>query len=235
MTATLGIVGGIGPESTVIYYRTIVREYRRLTSESSSASIIVNSIDNNKLLSLASGNKLDQLAEYLSFELARLVHAGATVALLAANTPHLVFPQVQKSSPIPLISIVECTCRAAKKLGLTRLGLFGTRYTMTGHFYADFFRENAIALVVPSRTEQEYIHRKYMTELLVGRVRDDTRNALLRIAEDLVTRSDIDGLVLGGTELSLLFEGHGNSAKPVPFLDTTEIHARAAAEFLVKQ
>ena len=93
---------------------------------------------------------------------------GRSVGLLAANTPHIVFDEIRRRSPIPLVSIVEATCEAARPLGLKRLGLFGTRFTMQGNFYPDVFSEAEIALVVPQPDEQAYIHDKYMGELVKG-------------------------------------------------------------------
>ena len=230
---TLGIVGGIGPESTIIYYRSIIREYRRHAS-GSNPSILINSIDNDKLLRLVRLGKLGELIEYLVYELQSLVRAGATTALLAANTPHLVFNEVQQRSSISLISVVEATGDAAKSLGLKRLGLFGTSFTMNGRFYPDVLEKRSIEIVQPSEAEQEYIHDKYIAELLTGILLPQTRDELLRIAGALKDRDHIDGLILGGTELSLLFPVGADIVPPVPFLDTTDIHAKAAAAELVK-
>ena len=132
---TLGIVGGIGPESTIEYYRAILAAYRERHGDVSAPSVFINSIDLHKLLELVAAGQLEALTGYLVEELERLRNAGATLGILAANTPHVVFDDVVRRSAIPLVSIVEATCAEAKARALTRLGLFGTRFTMQGHFY----------------------------------------------------------------------------------------------------
>jgi aspartate racemase len=129
---TLGVIGGIAPESAVDYYRSIIAAYRQKKQDGSYPAIIINSIDLKKMLDLVPMNALASLAEYLGAEVQKLARAGADFGLLASNTPHIVFDDVLCHSPIPLLSIVEATCEAAKGLGLKRLGLLGTRFTMQG-------------------------------------------------------------------------------------------------------
>src|SRR6476661_3411866 len=131
---TLGVIGGIGPESTIDYYRSIISVYRAQKNDNSYPAFILNSIDLSKAVAFIEADDLRQLADYLALEVARLARAGADFALLAANTPHIVFDEVQKQSPIPLISIVEATRDHARSLGLARLALFGTRFTMNADF-----------------------------------------------------------------------------------------------------
>jgi len=127
---TIGIIGGIGPESTIEYYRQIIALYREQKRDGSYPSIIINSIDMKRMLDLIEAHKLDGLTKYLLGEVKRLAHAGADLGLLASNTPHIVFEDIQKQSPIPLISIVKAACEATKALGITKVGLLGTRFTM---------------------------------------------------------------------------------------------------------
>src|SRR5262249_31043785 len=155
--------------------------------------------------------------------LQRLAAGGATLGLLAANTPHLVFDQLARTSPLPLISIVEAACDESLALGFKRPGLIGTRLTMAARFYPDVFATRGLTIVAPGEDEQTYIHDKYTKELLKGVVSSATRDGLLRIIDRLRERDDVDSVVLGGTELSLLFDEHVQS--PVPLLDTTQIHA----------
>src|SRR5437764_15465614 len=121
-----------------------------------------------KLLCWIEANELDEMARYLTAELEKLTRGGATFALLAANTPHLVFDAIAQQSQIPLISIVTATCEAAKSRGLKRLGLLGTRFTMQSSFYRDALSGQQIELVVPNEEEQACVHDKYMHELVKG-------------------------------------------------------------------
>ena len=230
---TIGIVGGIGPESTVEYYRQIISLYRAQRGDGASPSILINSIDVKRLLDLIGANEMQKATRYLVEEVEKLSRAGADVGLLAANTPHVVFDGVQSGSPIPLISIVEETCDEAASMGLRRVGLFGTKFTMRGRFYEKVFDRRAITIVKPDADAQGYVHEKYLTELLNGVVLDETREGLLKIVSELKTEQGIEGLILGGTELSLILKDGDD--EDIPFLDTTRIHARSAVRELLRR
>ncbi len=222
---TIGIIGGIGPESTIEYYRSIMAAYAERVPDGSYPSVIINSIDLKKLLELFGANELAKMTEFLGNEVQRLVRAGAECGLIAANSPHVVFEEVSRLSPIPLISIVEATCEAAKVLGLKKLGLFGARFTMQGRFYSDVFSREGIVLVVPDAHDQVYIHHIYFHELVKGTVLPETRERLLMIVDRLKEREGVEGLILGGTELSLILRDA--TVRDIPVLDTTRIHAKA--------
>ncbi len=227
----LGIIGGIGPESTLEYYRLTVALYRERKPDGSYPPILINSINMTRMLDLIGADKLAEVTEYLLGEVKKLAAAGADFGLLASNTPHIVFDGVQSRSPIPLISIVEAACEAAKARGLGTVGLFGTRFTMQGRFYPDAFARQGIRIVVPSQADQEFIHEKYMGELVQGIFTDETRQRLLSIVEALKEQEGIQGLILGGTELPLILKD--KTYHDIPFLDTTRIHVeRAVSEML---
>ena len=223
---TLGMIGGLGPESTVDYYRMIIAAYREQRQDGSYPAIIINSIDLNKVRDLVTANALADLTEHLVAEVQRLARAGADFGLVTANTAHIVFDDIRRQSPIPLISIVEATCDAARALGLKRLGLLGTRFTMQGRFFPDVFARAAMTLAVPAEREQTYIHEKYMNELVNGIFLPETRDRLMQIIGRLKEREHIDGVILGGTELPLLLRDA--PGQDIPFLDTTRIHVKAA-------
>lgn len=223
---TLGMIGGIGPESTIEYYRRLIAAYQERTRDGSYPSILLNSINLNKMLDLMGANELAELTEYLLEEVRKLARAGADFGLLAANSPHIVFDDLQRQSPIPLISIVGATCDAVQALRLNRVGLFGARFTMQGEFYPNIFSRAGITLVTPDEKEQAYIHDKYMNELVKGVFLPETRARLLAIVDRLKAEADIQGLILGGTELPLILKAdtyHG-----IPFFDTTRIHVQQA-------
>jgi aspartate racemase len=222
---TIGIVGGIGPESTIEYYRFMIAEYREQKPDGGNPSIIINSIDVGTLLDLVGANQLAQLTEYLVTALQKLADAGADIALLASNTPHIVFDDVNRQSPIPLVSIVEATCDAAKALNLKKIGLFGTRFTTQGRFYPQVFSREGLTLAIPAEDEQAYIHDIYMNQLLKGIFLPETRAQLLKIVEEMKKRDGIEALILGGTELPLIMRD--SSFSGIPFLDTTKIHVKS--------
>jgi aspartate racemase len=224
----LGIIGGLGPESTVEYYQNIIALYRERQRDGSYPQFIINSVDLKKGLDFMTVNNLGGMADYLLEEIDKLAQAGANFGLISANTPHIVFDEVASKSPIPLISIVEATCTAAKALKLRRLALFGTRFTMQGTFYPKVFSREGIELVVPDATDQDYLHDKYLNELVPGKFLPETRARLLAIVDRMKANSDIDGVILAGTELPLILRDAEHNG--IPFLNTTKIHCQAAVE-----
>ena len=227
----IGIIGGIGPESTIDYYRLFVSIYREHRPEGGYPPLLINSIDLAKALKLVSSNDLAGLAAYLLEEIHRLARAGATHGLLASNTPHIVFDEIEAASPIPLISIVETTCRAAVERKLKRVGLFGTRFTMQGGFYQKVLAREGIEVAIPESSDQKFIHDTYLNELVNGIVRPETRERYIAIARGMKSAQRIEALILGGTELPLLLRGAIDIG--VMLLDTAHLHVeRAVAELL---
>jgi aspartate racemase len=228
---TVGLIGGVGPESTIEYYRFIIDEYRARKNDDTYPSIIINSVDVNKYVALATANRFDKFADELVVEIDRLARAGADFAALAANTPHIVFPELQRRSTVPLVSIVEATCDKARQLEFKRVALLGTKFTMKGGFYQEVFARAGIDLIVPNEAEQNYIHEKYIGELLKNIFTDDTRAGLLAIIDQLRQRDRVEAAILGGTELPLILRDseRGN----IKFLDTTKIHVEKIVERLL--
>jgi aspartate racemase len=227
---TLGLIGGTGPESTIEYYRLLIAKYRE-QADGNSPSLIINSVNIKPMIEWMNGGELAQLADYLSGEIEKLHQAGADFAALTANTPHLVFDQLQQRSQLPLVSIVETVRDKVQALGLKKVALFGTRFTMQAAFYPQVFSNTAIELITPNDQEQDYIHEIYLGELLKDVFRPETRTRLLAIADDLKARDGIEAVILGGTELPLLLRDETHNG--VPLLDTTRIHVdRLVAELL---
>jgi aspartate racemase len=229
---TAGMIGGLGPESTIDYYRAIISRYRARTGDGSYPSLIINSLDVSKGIALVDSGRLAELTDYLAGAVESLAHAGAVFGFLSANTPHIVFDDVQRRSPIPLLSIVRTACDRASSLGVTKVGLLGTRFTMQASFYPEEFRRAGITVVTPTAPEQEFIHDKYMHELLAGTFLPPTRDEMLRIARRLKSDDGADAIILAGTELPLLLRDSG--AADLQFLDTTEIHVEAIVDELLR-
>ena len=230
---TVGIIGGVGPESTIEYYRSIIASYRGRRPDGGYPPVVINSVNLTKLIDCFSSGRLEEAARYLVGEVHRLARAGADFAVLAANTPHIVFDEVRRDSPVPLLSIVRATCEEAARLRMKRLGLFATRFTMRGGFYQRTFADAGLSLVLPRDDEQEYVHDKYMNELLQDLFLPETRERLLSIARRMKNEEGVEGLILGGTELPLILREPDAAEAGLPFLDTTQIHVRAiVAEML---
>ena len=223
---TLGIIGGLGPESTVDYYQRIIALYRQRTGEVHYPEFIIVSVDLRTGLDFMEANDLSGMADFLLEGINKLARGGADFGIISANTPHIVFDEIAPESPIPMISIVEATRAAAKMQNLGKLGLMGTRYTMQSDFYPKLLAREGIRLFVPDSEDQDYIHKKYFDELVPGKFLPETRAGLLAIIDRMKAGSDIDGVILAGTELPLILRDAIHNG--LPFLDTTQIHVEAA-------
>lgn len=223
----IGMIGGIGPESTVDYYRRLIKLFQKNIPGNDYPEIIINSVNMTAMLKLESDQDWDGLAGMLTDALHSLQNAGADFAFIASNTPHIVFEQVRRASPVPLVSIVEAARLEAEEQGLKKVGLLGTLFTMESRYYQAEFERSGIAVVVPNAAEQQYIQRKLFSEIEYGIFLEDTRNGLLEIVKRLIADESVDGVVLGCTELPLILT---KGEYGIPFLNTTEIHARRVFE-----
>ena len=229
---TAGMIGGLGPESTIDYYRSILARYRARKPDGGYPHLLINSLDVDKGIAMLDAGRLDDLADYLAAGVERLARAGADFGFMAANTPHLVFDQVQQRSAIPLLSIVRATSEHARTLGLKKVGLFGTGFTMRANFYPDEFQRAGITLVRPNESERDFIHNKYLGELLKNQFLPETRTEILRIAQRMKAEDGVEAIVLAGTELPLLLRDSGSTE--IEFLDTTAIHVEAVVHELLR-
>ena len=229
---TLGLIGGIGPESTIDYYKNLIALYRKRKPDGHYPQFVINSIDLQKGIDFLEANDLAGMADFLLGEIAKLPKAGAEFGIIAANTPHIVFDAVKAKSSIPFISIVEAACEYAEARNLKRLALFGTRYTMQADFYQKVFRRAGIELIVPKPEDQDYIHEKYFAELVPGIFLPETRENLLAIVDRMKAEMEIEGVMLAGTELALILREESHNG--VALLDTGKIHCQAAVEEMLK-
>lgn len=217
----LGLVGGMGPESTIPYYRDIVYGVQEALGKPIFPELSIESVNVFKVLELCGEKKYDELTEYLMNAINNLSNSGASFAALSANTPHIVFDRLNEQSPIPLISIVEATCEEANRRGLKKIGLLGTIFTMTGEFFKNPFGKSGIKVVIPSKSEMEMINEKISTELELGIVKEETLSVFQKVITRMKSEDEIEAIVLGCTELPLLLN---DKVSAVPCLDTMQIH-----------
>ena len=218
---TLGLIGGTGPESTIDYYRLLTAQYRE-KADGASPLVIINSVDLKRMIAWMAADELDKVTDYLAGQFEKLQRAGVDFAALTANTPHIVFDELQQRTSLPLVSIVEAACDRVKSLGIKRVALFGTRYTMQAPFYPKVFSRTDVRLVMPNEEEQAYIHEKYFGELLKDTFLPETRARFLAIADEMKAREGIEAVILGGTEIPLLLRTDEHNG--IQLLDTTRIH-----------
>ena len=221
------MVGGLGPESTIDYYRRTLDEWRP-HDRSTTPSIVIDSLDVGRALYLVEHDR-QGLIDYLLASIRRLAGAGVDFIVMTANTPHIVFD----GSPAARRSADEhrqvCADEGHRR-GLRRLGLLGTRFTVQAPFYPDVCERHGIAVVRPNDEERAWMHERYVGELLKGDFRDDTRQGVISLVARLRDEEQIDGVILGGTELPLLVTTA--SIAGVPALDTTALHVSAIVKKL---
>lgn len=226
----IGIIGGLGPEATVDYYKRITSFFHHYNQSFSMPEIIIYSIDMAAFFQLVEEQRWEHLAAMLTSKLTSLKDAGADFAVISSNTPHIVFDRVLSQSPLPLISIVEVTLETAKRMGAKKIGLLGTKFTMQTNFFGERFSRDGITVVVPNAQEQQFIHDKLLKEIELGIIKDETRSALLNIIERMKERDNIEGAILGCTELPLILADNDAS---IPLLNTSAIHVEAICRYCI--
>jgi len=227
-----GIIGGLGPESTLYYYRIFI-DLCRQTEELQGGypELVIYSMNMKEIMRLwSSGYKNAEQFKLLE-AIGSLHKAGADFAIIACNAMHQYYEDIRAKSPIPLLSIVEETCKKVVRLGLSMVGLFGASPTMKSGFYQKVFSENNVSIVVPSDEEQACISGKVVSELARGIFLDETRNAYLKIAHRMISEQSIQGLILGCTEIPLLLDESCEAKLGIPLFDTAKIHMQSALKY----
>lgn len=227
----LGLIGGIGPESTILYYRKIIHGVQARLGKESLPRLSIESLSAFQVFSFCRAGRLDDLENYVLDAIRNLASGGAEIAALTGNTPNIVLERVRLRAPIPIISAIDSTCEEAVRRGLSSIGLLGTAFTMTNTFFKEPFEQHGIKVVVPSDTQIAYIQSKIEAELEHGVVKQDTQADFVSIIEDLRTSGGIEQVALACTELPLILSDKNS---PLPCLDTMEIHVEALVEALVE-
>jgi aspartate racemase len=227
----IGIIGGLGPESTVDYYKEIISAFNAKYKDLAYPEIIIYSVNMNELMEFVNSKNWSKLSGWLLEKITFVYNAGAEFAAIASNTPHIVFEEIKENSPIPLLSIVEETCKEARNLKLKRIGLMGTKLTMESDFYKKPFRDKGMEVIIPSESEREIIQNRLFTEIELGILKGSTRNELLEIVKRMINDDEIDSLILGCTELPLILS---ESKYGIPFLNTTAIHCESIIKYCIQ-
>lgn len=222
---TIGLIGGMSWESTITYYQLLNEAAKNKLGGLHSAKILLYSVDFFEIEALMSRGDWERAAQVLGGVAARLEQAGADFILICTNTLHKVAPQVQSCISVPLVHIAEASAEALLARGIQRVGLIGTKYTMTQEFYRDKLTERGVEVIIPEGDEIELVNRVIFDELCLGIVKEDSRAAYLGVIENLQKRG-AEGILLGCTELGLIVSQADVS---LPLFDTTVIHAEKAA------
>jgi aspartate racemase len=226
-----GLVGGLGPISTLEYYKGIHDLYREKVEDSSICAgnppMVIDSLDLAVAYDLVSRKEWKSLSDWLISSIERLHAAGAEFAAIAANTAHIVFDEIQVGAPIPVIGIVDETCKFAHANHLNKLIVFGTGFTMESGMYEKACAKYGIQAIVPSKEDQTIIHNIIFPNLEAGIVLEEQKATMLDIANKMLAEHQADALVLGCTELPLIIkDGDLNTV----LIDTTKVHIEAIVQ-----
>ena len=221
----IGIIGGMGPASTVIYYDTLCQLARDRFGGNASARVMIDALDFGEIQALQQSGEWDEAGRQLAVSGKRLEKAGAGLILLATNTMHKVAAPLEAAISVPFVHIVDATAARLTADGRNAPALLGTRYTMEEPFYPDHFAGAfGPRPVVPEPHERDDIHRIIFDDLVKGVVTPETTRRYIEIVEALGTRG-ADSVILGCTEIGLVLNA-GNS--PLPVYDSARIHCEAA-------
>lgn len=226
----VGIIGGLGPESTLEYYKILVKKYNQIKGGVASPSLVIESLDLQAISDMMKNNDWDQVLTTMIKAANNLIAAGAEIIILATNSPHVIFDELQEQVSVPMISIMEATVEEVQKAGLQCVGLLGTKYTMNGSFYPKTFEKYNIEIITPSPEDQEIIDEILWQELVHRILEPESKKKYLAIIDKLQEKG-AEGIVLGCTEIPLLIK---QKDCKIPVFDTTRIHAMAALSFALE-
>lgn len=230
----LGIIGGIGPEATMNYYSSIIKLYqKKVGTDKDLPRITIESINMYHMFKLLDAKRYDDVTDYVSTAANNLLKAGCDFGLMCGNTPHLLFDQIQQRTALPLLSIVQTSVEAAQRLHLQRLALLGTKFTMQNDFFTKPFQQAGIQIALPSANDQALIHQKIVDELENGIVKQGTKQQLLAIIDQMVKKGQLDGVVLGCTELPLILSQDDFS--DIKVFDIAKIQMAAAVDKILEK
>jgi len=223
----IGLIGGITPESTVLYYQILNRLNANQLGKTHSAELIINSFDFGQISQLVEKGRWDLLNKKMAEAGTNLENAGASCILICANMMHLCIDAVRKVVRIPVIHIADSTAKEIQKKGIQKVALLGTKYTMEKDFFRDILNKHAIETIIPDVEERDEIHRIIYDELAQGEFKKSSKEKYLKIIDRLILKG-AKGIILGCTEIPLLINQNDVS---LPIFDTASIHATAAFDF----
>ncbi|MCP4166723.1 MAG: amino acid racemase [Chloroflexi bacterium] len=224
MAKRIGILGGISHESTAAYYTLLHQKYNEMYGDYYYPEIVVYSLNFQKFTDMEDRDQTEEYIDYIASGITGLYRAGADFAVMAANSPHAVYPELAKCSPIPMVSIVDVTIQRAKSLGLKKCLLLGIKFTMQKNFYGAIARNHGIKVCVPSLADQVLVNAIIFDELVLGSVTQESKRQLLMV----ISAYEVDGVILGCTELPLILHAEDSE---LPLLDTLELHVQAALDY----
>lgn len=226
-----GLVGGIGPASTIDYYQGITSRVQQKMGGENFPPLVIDSLNLQEVYDVVAAKRWKAFADVFIASTERLVKAGASFAAMAANTAHIVFDDVQKASSIPLISIIDTTRTHLLRNGYKKVVLFGTAFTMNHPLYPQALGACGIETVLPDEAQQKLIHGIIFPNLQAGIVCPDQKQTIVAVAQQLIVTTQAEALILACTELPMIIRPEDIS---VPLVDTTQVHIEAIVEEILR-
>jgi aspartate racemase len=220
--STLGVVGGLGPEGTVHYYRRIAARLGALPLDEHRPGLVVDHVWSDRFVALHRVGADAAVIALLADSLARLHRAGADVALVAAVAPHRFLPSLRRSSPLPIIDLVEATLNELVRAHHTRVALLGTRATLTENFFRRRLEQAGIQVSIPAPAEIDWLDDLIAGPLAAGQRTPATRRELQAILRRLEARGKLDAVVVACADLLELLD------PALPLVDPVECHVALA-------
>lgn len=217
----IGLVGGTGPESTLMYYKELNNRIYAATDGKEMPDLSIESVNFCKAWGLVTSQRHEELAEYLSEKVNNLAKSGAEVIALTAATMHIVFEEIERNTQVSLISIPRTVCDEATKRGYRKVGLLGTIFTMEQDYMKKALRQAGIEVVIPDREDRELVAKRIYEELEAGIVKKSTLQEMNDVIKRMRDRDQIEAVILGCTELPLLLKDENCV---LPCLDSVAIH-----------
>ncbi len=228
----LGILGGMGPESTLVYYKKIAAAYKEQDKNGYFPALTIETVNMYEMLDLCKSENYEALSDYLLEGIFNLEKAGVDFVVLASNTPHVVFDILEQRSHIPMLSIVMPVYQAVRDSGAKKIAWLGTRFTMEQPYFRKIFEENGVAIVIPKENEREIIDKIIAEELEFGIVNAESKKRVDRIIGRLCSEENIEGIIMGCTELPLMYS---EEPLPVPVFDTMEYHIQGIVKYMFEE
>ncbi|MDO5054362.1 MAG: aspartate/glutamate racemase family protein [Pasteurella oralis] len=228
---TLGIIGGMSPESTITYYNLINQLVNQAKGGNHSAPLVIVNVEFEQIVRLQKQGEWYRAGEILAAAAQKLTQIGVDGVLLATNTMHKVAPQIIQAIDVPFLHIIDATAKAINAKQINQIALLGTQFTMQDHFYRDLLLARGITPIVPNNEQQQEIHRIIFTELCIGKIKSESKQFYLDVIAEL-EKQGAQGVILGCTEIGLLINQQDAT---LPFFDTSILHAQKAAEFILTE
>lgn len=224
---TIGLLGGTSPESTVFYYNLLNQEVRERLGGANSAKCIFLSVNWEEVKTAQFEDRWQDLDALFAANTRSLVNAGVDVILIGANTMHKCLDAVLRAATVPVLSVVDVVADSCKAHGYTKIGLLGTRFTMADGFYQRLLAKHNIEAIIPQGQDFDYIHDSIYNELTRGIFKPETKERYKQVMLALQSQG-AQCIVSACTEIGLLILPE---ECPLPTLDSTILHAKAAVDF----